>query len=411
MDIKGRTPISEKDFKEHFSLAEGFGDSEEIIEEDKIFDFDVVIEPTHRDVNFKNCHFKKNVCFEKGVKIVKVSNKDSETDLFEETNQITNIFDVNVTFENNCEFDSELNLENINFRGKFRIHDCFLNELNFKNTTFDNLADFWKTKFKKPVIFYKTDFNSTVVFSMAKFSKNVLFTYSLLGGKAIFARTKFKKGFDVSQAVISGDLQLFNLKFVLHKYKNIYKGDDDEIFQNCIDTDAVIPLVNKVHTFQILKKAFIDNGNYSDSILMQREEKKALRELTKERIKDRNTKDVNLGDKYILWLNRWSNNYQSDFRNGILFTIIVTLLFGSATLIFTESFHNNFHFCSCEFNEQVFIKGIKFFVNFFNPTRSLDYLNSLNPIYFGIAYLFDFLGRIAVSYGIYQTVQAFRKFK
>jgi hypothetical protein len=53
---------------------------------------------------------------------------------------------------------------------------------------------------------------------------------------------------------------------------------------------------------------------------------------------------------------------------------------------------------------------VKQFINFLNPAHSINYIDELNPFY-GIPYVFDFLGRIAVGYGIYQTVQAFRKFR
>ena len=65
---------------------------------------------------------------------------------------------------------------------------------------------------------------------------------------------------------------------------------------------------------------------------------------------------------------------------------------------------------TCEFDLNVMGYTIKQFINFLNPAHSINYIDELNPFY-GIPYVFDFLGRIAVGYGIYQTVQAFRKFR
>ncbi|WP_208889493.1 pentapeptide repeat-containing protein [Polaribacter sejongensis] len=435
-----RTLITEQEFESQFTLAAGFGDSSPIRFSSKIFDFYIEISPEHRELIFIDCEFLEPILFCKGVQLVQeVDEIIDGDDLFNEVE--TNVFSESVTFRV-CQFEKKIQFDDVIFSNKFKIHNCTVNDASFRNTTFNDLADFWLTTFNKDIIFYKTDFNKTTVFSMARFIGNVLFTYSLFTTKVIFARTKFNKGVDLSQSIISGKLQPFDLQFNFKEFKAEYVGKDDETFQNYVDRDAIIPLVNKVHTFQVLKKAFEDIGNYSDSIIMQREEKRAFRTLTKERANENRINSNNRviiwskrwlnkankwlvkvflklnklvsnkkGDQFILWLNRWSNNYQSDFRNGIWFTLLVTIIFGSITLLFTEAFHNNICFGDYEFNKQAFTKGVRYLFTFLNPTRNLDYLDSLKPTYGGIAYLFDFLGRLAVGYGFYQTIQAFRKFK
>jgi hypothetical protein len=404
-----RTLISEQEFNVQFTLAEGLVNASQPISfNSRIFNFDIVIEPQHRELVFKDCEFLEPILFRKGFPLVtSVEENAEETGML---NQVeTNVFDESVSFLG-CEFQKLIQFDDITFKDKFIMHNCELGKASFRNTTFNGLADFWLTKFKEDVIFYKTDFNKTTVFSMATFVGNVLFTYSLFSTKVIFARTKFEKGVDLSQSIISGELKPFDLQFDFKKFETKYVSEDDETYQKCIDRDAIIPLINKVHTFQMLKKAFEDIGDFSDSIVMGREEKLALRVLTQERYNDQNNKTVNWGDKFILWLNRYSNHYRSDFRNGLSFTIIVTTIFGLLTLIFTEEFQR--HFCwGCEFNKDYFIKGVKFLFNFLNPTRRITYLDSFDLRFYGIAYLFDFFGRMAVGYGIYQTIQAFRKFK
>jgi len=403
-----RTPITKQEFDANFALAAGFGNSNPIEFTSRIFDFEAIIEPCHRDLKFHDCEFNNNVKIESGFNIITVTNNlDQQHEIFDDTN--TNIFDINIEF-NTCSFNSNTQFDNLIFNGKFRIHNCTLEKVSFNNTSFNNLADFWSTTFKQKTIFYKTDFNKTSVFSMSTFEENVLFTYALFGDKAIFARTKLKKGIDLSQTIISGNLQLFDLQFNFKDYEAVYVGKDDETYRNYIDSDAIIPLENKVHTYQVLKKAFNDIGNYSDAILMRREEKKSLKELVKHKLKDKN-QDVNKGDKWILNLNRWSNHHLSDFRNGIWFTLGVAIVFSVLTLVFTGAYLDNICFSDCEFNPNRLMNGIKFFINFLNPARKLDYLDDLKPAFGGISYIFDFLGRIAVGYGFYQTVQAFRKYK
>lgn len=358
------------------------------------FDFTVNISTGANTYYFEECIFTRGLNF--------------ETAFRNESQETTNHYEKEIYFYK-CKIEGQFVAQRSVFDKNFRLHNCCVENLILKNATFNALADFWLSKFTKAVTFYKTDFNQTSVFSMATFYENVLFTYALFGGKAIFARTKFKKGIDLSQTIISGSLQLFDLHFNFKKYEAIYVGADDKTYQNYIDRDAIIPLENKVHTFQVLKKAFEDIGNYSDSILMLREEKRTLKKLVKHKLKDKNP-DTNKGDKWILRLNRLSNHYRSDFRNGIWFTIGVTIVFGLLTLVFTEEFQR--HFCwGCEFDKDTFTKGVKFLFNFLNPARRITYLDNFDLKFYGIAYLFDFLGRIAVGYGFYQTVQAFRKYK
>jgi hypothetical protein len=310
----------------------------------------------------------------------------------------------------NCIFRKDIIAENTVMDGKVRFRNCdFKGNVNFRNTTFNNLADFWQCTFYKPTTFYKTDFNATTVFSSATFNENVLFTYSLFGGKAIFGRTKFIKGLDMSQTIIGGELQIFDLSFDYQKYEAEYVSTNNSIFQDYIDNQHIIPLINKVVTFQILKSQYAKQGNYIDEITMRKEEKKAFSELTQARKKDDSWTSTTGGDRFILWLNRWSNHHKADFRNGIVFTASVAFLFLLLTFVTTGEFWSRLCL-DCKFDSRVIGYTIKSFINFLNPVHKTTYIDSLYPI-FGIPYVFDFLGRIAVGYGMYQTVQAFRKYR
>ncbi len=315
----------------------------------------------------------------------------------------------NIYFED-CVFYSKVDAFNGIFDGKVRFKNCeFRGKTIFLNAKFNNLADFYNSTFYQPTTFYKTDFNDTAVFTSVRFKENVLFTYSLFAGKSIFARTKFEKGFDFSQSIIAGQLQLFDLDIDFKGYMAEYVGNDDQQFQDNVHFLHKIPLINKVTTFQILKNQFAKQGNHIDEITMRQQEKKAFLELTLERKKDKNWTKSTRVDQFILWLNRWSNNYRSDFRNGISFTVIVAAGFLLLTFLTTGEFWNRLCL-SCEFDLTVIGYSIKQFINFLNPAHNISYIDSLKPL-FGIPYIIDFLGRIAVGYGYYQTVQAFRKFR
>ena len=368
---------------------------------------------------FENCHFEKGLEFD--VPAGSSTGKVSKT--FD--------FDINLI---DCRVDEIFNINDCTFDEKVRIHDCEILEessklcnqssdkksrCNFENTKFNDLADFWKTTFKTETIFYKTDFNATAVFSFVTFYKNVLFTYTLLAGKTIFAKTNFIKGMDISQAVISGELQLFDVYFDNEIFETKYfDRTNKKEYQNAIDKKAVIPTENKVHTFQILRKAFEDVGDYNDSTRMRRAEKKALREFNQgfkiqnnseiwyKRLKkwfndkvDLNSRDIITNDGIILLLNRLSNDYRTSFLRGSIFTAVIAGFFLSITLLFKTGY-------SFTINPLKF-QWIKFIV-FLNPLHDIKDIVSGPDIG---SYIFDYLGRVFVGYGIYQTVQAFRKFR
>jgi hypothetical protein len=61
------------------------------------------------------------------------------------------------------------------------------------------------------------------------------------------------------------------------------------------------------------------------------------------------------------------------------------------------------------FEKYAKFNDLKYFLEFLNPTHKFDYIqeDGLTTRF----YLFDFIGRIFVGYGIYQFIQAFRKYK
>jgi hypothetical protein len=299
------------------------------------------------------------------------------------------------------------------FEKKVMLHDCEIHDASkelrakypeenlgcsFVNTKFNGLADFWKSVFKPKTIFYKTDFNSTAVFSMVTFEQNVLFTYSLLDSKSIFAKTHFKKGLDLSQAIISGDLKLFDLQFNNANFKAPFISNSEE-YQNAIDSCGVIPLENRKETFRIIKANSEKEKNYVDASRYRNYEYKTFRRLSQKRFFTSSFVSQ-LTNLPIILLNKISNNYGSSFLVGILFTIAVAITFLSVIV---------FGILDKNATWQVADIDWELFTQFLNPVHKIDIYKiiDLPPI----IYLVDFLGRISVGYGIYQTVQAFRKFK
>ncbi|SDS76000.1 hypothetical protein SAMN04487764_2989 [Gillisia sp. Hel1_33_143] len=322
-------------------------------------------------------------------------------------------FNKRVTFTNNnyklyffdCDF-YETSFEDVTFENKIRIQKSrFHRFLWLRNTTFKSLIDFWNTDFNEKVIFYKTDFESTVVFSAATFSENLLFTYSLLGKQAIFRGTTLKKGIDLSLAIHEGRLSIFDFHIADFETNNLELSKSD--YEELVGEKGEIPIKNKRETFRIVKKAFENNSDYIHSLKYKKLELKTYRKILNQRISANEETWKSRTDKVILILNKFSNNYGTRFDVAILFTLTVGLIF--YYLSFISSVEYGFSLCSDDWNSEIFRSFWSKFIRFLNPTHSDDYIGTDNNTF--LFYVFDYLGRIAVGYGIYQTIQAFRKYK
>lgn len=110
--------------------------------------------------------------------------------------------------------------------------------------------------------------------------------------------------------------------------------------------------------------------------------------------------------KINLWLNFVSNNFGRYWARGILFSFGMGLLFFSFLLISTDAYHLGLP--SLDFGL------VPAFLKFMNPIRFIDTetLFAKQPaiVLNEWSYFWDFLGRIFVTYGFYQTIQAFRRY-
>lgn len=344
-------------------------------------EFTIVINLKKADsIHFKNCLFKEKVIFPKNI------NRDSSLE--------------NSIFEKEVEFSNSTFKENVRFYGT-----CFKGKTYFNNTKFIKLADFWNARFDQNVIFYKTDFLGTTVFSSSIFNENVLFTYSLIEKLIIFRGTEFKKGIDLSLAIISGELNFFDIKLDINKFVDVNDTDNVTEFKKNVSETGVITRKNKRETFRIIKNHLNEKQNSIDALEFAKFEMQSYtKQLEQNVYRENKTKEfLNL---ILLYLNAFSSKHGTSWGRGVLFTFIIGFFFFYISLLSTDVY--TFSFRNFIYWED-FIKCTKYFFTFLLPTHSIEYLDTERPNMF--FYLWDFLGRIFVSYGIYQTIQAFRKFK
>lgn len=343
-------------------------------------------------VEFWNCHFKK----------VLILNEGDCAKYYEKTN---------FTFFN-CVFTG-LSIDGFTYQGKIKFKKCkFPKGQSFFNTIFGDYLEFLDCEFQNKLIFNKVEFRETVVFTKTKFLDNVLFTYTTFFRLGVFSRTFFDKGIDLSQAIINGNLTFFEAQIKnyhseaisINDEKISESGKSQKKFDISVTGSGKIPTINKRETFRIIKQQLAKEGNNIDAFKYNSLEKQAYQQ----QLKEHNSKWFNSEDGLMFSLNNLSNKHKSSWLRGIGFTVSVAIIFYTISIFMTGNFYLTLNDFIPTIN-----KNASAWIVSLNPTHNPNYIKdifeikSLNAGY----YIFDFIGRIFIGYGIYQTVQAFRKFR
>lgn len=321
-------------------------------------------------LNFDNCTFLDKVYFE----------------------NCTFKYDVSL---NNCIFESELCFYNTKFLDNTRFHNSiFKTAVSFENSTFHKLIDFHRAVFEKNQQFIHTDFLNIAIFSNTIFNEQIQFLHNKVNSSTSisFIDTKFKKGLDISRANFKCQLHFWNSK-LNEDYNEFWLYSSDDIHTNTGNLN--IALKRYRETVRIIKNEFKTSGNKIDSLKFL---KKEMEIYHKELTTSDNSKWF---DKWILYFSKISNEYGTNWSKGVFFTLISGIIFFSIFLLFISD----------ELIYDCTIKSIglmlKHFFEFINVTNwnfkpfNIDY---------GYAYIVLFIGRILISYGVIQTIQAFRKY-
>ena len=276
------------------------------------------------------------------------------------------------------------------FENKIKFRICEFEEIYMNNATFDEYLEFYNCSFFGKVIISKCSFNDNVVFTKSTFHSNCLFTYSNFEKLGVFSRAKFHDkhknptALDLSQAIINGQLIFFDT--ILGDYK-AFKIDSDSIsFDKTISEGDVIPMQNKRETFRIIKHQLLQQNNVIEAEKYDKLEKQTLLYETY-----KNFKIKNMSNLFLLLLNKYSNNYKTSWLYALIFTLSVASI-SHSILSISES--NDF----CD--------GLKF-IKLLNPIDFSFYSDAHS----GKIYTVYFLAKISIGFGIYQLIQAFRKYR
>lgn len=112
-------------------------------------------------------------------------------------------------------------------------------------------------------------------------------------------------------------------------------------------------------------------------------------------------------DNIILFFNKYSNDFGTNWVNGVVFTFLCSVI----TFILMAIF-SNLNFCFSYECLSNFVNSIIKIVNLVDtkPFENKDNVYSLFSKMNTPTYIALFIGRIFIGYGYYQTIQAFRKY-
>lgn len=402
------------------------------------------IENSGFELVFINCNFLNNILIcnnrLRDLKLIWVSeHSDSEkySTIFSKFDGKINIS--NNKFHNNCKI-SRLNIINGNFsfignvflkepreiysKSKIEFTVCEISNSTLLNCSLNNNIFYLPFDFRNNILSYDDDYSGHTF-------KNNLFQ------KAFFSGTDFGEIAEFFECDFYGttlfdrvkNLTKTNLHFKSCKFIGFTHFNSSEIKTVIFEYILFERNVSfKNSNFNYLsfeevkfeKGAFFDDLNKSNSKAIKNWNRKTLKEIKRELVVNHNQIDYlrfkayeldayskesgkNWKDNLILYFNENSNYFGLDWTRGISFIFQWSFIFYLFYIISYAATIENFHR----------IPNIEnFAINFLKFTNPLSFLNP--PLEYSENYffplLFLILGKIFVSFGIYQTIQAFRKF-
>lgn len=415
-------------FKYRFGLYNNCEFKESLFLNDCIFceKFDISDAHFNNDessVSIYKCHFKDEVDFSR---IKSSSEIKLQNCIFDKAVQLSRSIIRNKIQFINCKFKKELTCEESEFNSSVLINNNTIPSASFSSSHFLDKLKIWYSNVGK-INFQNCHFDNTVNISHNKtYLKDKLdldFTYSIikklffidsdLGEKIVLSKSiSFKKALITSDAFVfirnvnndkdlkqNGEIDFFYaniLGVVTLQDINIKKLDlrkstitgqvniEDVQVGEYIGRDTVVRIKN-----EFIKKSDTVSALAYKSLEYEKYRKKI------------NWKSQN---KYLLLLNYLSNNHGQSWFRGVGFTMIVAMI--SYWLINYTGIDDKIFVLDWKFSNFGDVwKGYLKVLNLLNFDNEIDgvKLNAWGETWF-------FLSKIFISYGIYQTVSAFRKY-
>lgn len=334
-----------------------------------------------------------------------------------------------------AEFHQELNLSQIDFT-----RDCY-----FTDAKFYSSVNFVKSHFKTAVTFNNAEINGNVLFTahsdekdhseiVENTIKNISFHGSTISGRLDFENCKIGELKGCFANVKNGAiLRIYESRIKSINLTSIYNNgvimlednhdNIEEITLKSAINSGVIEIENtevrKItdrKTARILKDAALKSGNNIDALEYRKKEMELFKE-------DKNN-NKSSDSKFLLWLNGISNNHGTNWCRGLQFTVICWI--GSYLLFLITSRIEDIYALlngqpiTWTYSQDI-SNGISYLwsLNFLGTLSewiekvvfsSVWWLIILKLLQLLVVITLYIIGKIAIGYGIFQTISAFRKY-
>ena len=211
------------------------------------------------EFKFKGCIFNNDWKHLYSNKVKYYDCKFENYKLDESIDEIGNLILQKCKFENDFlitslrgdkkEFKIEkIDLKESTFNKEVKIQFCDIKDVNFYNTTFEDIADFYNTTFEK-VNVERTDFEKMVIFTEVIFNCDVNFKYTTFGGNAMFQSTTFKNRINLEKSFIHNEMNFVNANI-----NNVDKKETARIIKHSFDKINNIIEANKYYALEMKKR-------------------------------------------------------------------------------------------------------------------------------------------------------------
>ncbi|RXM41593.1 hypothetical protein [Flavobacterium sp. YO64] len=295
----------------------------------------------------------------------------------------------------------------------------------FENAKVDNWIN-TRSYFPNFANFKEIQVFTKLIFNDCKFDK-VVFASTDFGKSTSFNDCKFYAytGFEECKNLNNSELKFISCKFEKYSFFDNSKFNKIEFSHSKFLEKASFENFEtnnfKIHQVTFAGTAYFDDLNKTNNSVIEKWDRKTIRAIKRELVNTHNQidylrfkayelnaykkeKNKNWRDSFILFFNKHSNYFGLDWTKGFVFTGIIGLIFYLLYLCtYAIVMKNTLYFPHTI--EDFFVGYLKF-LNPFSLFKSP--IENAETYFFPL--LFFMIGKIFISYGIVQTVQAFRKF-
>lgn len=261
-----------------------------------------------------------------------------------------------------------------NFEGEIQLENSSINNFYLHNFSTDKGAIFFDIKprtisdtFTTKLELHKSNLDNVIFdnFSLAKFTEISLYR-NKFGQSTSFVSCDFPNNFAEFEKIKT----IENIHYPEKKDDNYYK--------------------NRYEVFLQLKKTVENSGNFYESQKLQMVSNEALKQV----------ESIPAQDKFILWVNSFSNNHGLSIGRPFMWLTIVSIIFYICYLWTLDKIFNS---SSIDWNL------IGYYFSFLDITHRADFLVSKSELN-GVSIFIDYFNKIVTGFFTYQFIASFRKY-